>query len=375
MSCKLFEIRGTPMILWDRMGRMTEPIRVGVVGFGLAGRIFHTAVISAVPGLALAGIVKPTGEQAREAYPDVPCYRSLDAMLADESISLVVVATPSGNHHEVAAACLNAGRNVVIDKPFTLTSDEAAALIRLARERKLLLSAYQNRRWDGDFMTIQKILASGQLGRLVSYESHFDRFRPEPRLDVWRESGGPGSGTLFDLGTHLMDQALTLFGAPSSITASVRTDRDLSVADDAFDVWLGYEGEHTLTVKLSASSIARIPGARFALHGMRGSYVKFGLDPQEQQLKDGLSFTSPGFGVDPDGEWGSLQILEEPPRRIPTENGDYREYYANVRDALLGKAPLAVTADQAWRTTRLVELARQSSEERSTLKVDFSKQP
>lgn len=354
---------------------MTEPIRVGVVGFGLAGRIFHTAVLSAVPGLHLAAIVKPTGEQAKEAYPQVPCYRSLDEMLDDKSIHLVVVATPSDNHYQIAEECLSDGRHVVIDKPFTLTSAEAAALIRLARERGLQLSAYQNRRWDGDFLTVKKILDSERLGRLISYESHFDRFRPEPRLEVWRESGGPGSGTLFDLGTHLIDQATALFGSPSHITASVRTDRDHAVSDDAFDVWLTYSGQHNLTVKLCASSIARIPGARFTLHGMRGSYVKHGLDPQEQQLKDGVSFTAPGFGVDPESEWGTLQILEEPPRRIPTENGDYRNYYANVRDAVLGKTPLAVTAEEAWRTARLIELARQSSKEQRTLPVDLSDQP
>lgn len=354
---------------------MTEPIRVGVVGFGLAGRIFHTAVISAVPDLHLAAIVKPTGEQAKEAYPQVPCYRSLDEMLDDKSIHLVVVATPSHNHYQIAEECLSDGRHVVIDKPFTLTSAEAAGLIRLARERKLLLSAYQNRRWDGDFLTVKKILATGTLGRLVSFESHFDRFRPEPRLDVWRESGGPGSGTLFDLGTHLIDQAANLFGTPASITASVRIDRDQAASDDAFDITLAYQGEHNLIVKLCASSIARIPGARFTLHGMRGSYVKFGLDPQEQQLKDGLSFTAPGFGVDPESDWGTLQIMEDDKRRIPTENGDYRGYYANVRDAILGKTPLAVTAEEAWRTTRLVELARQSSKEQRTLAVDLADQP
>jgi scyllo-inositol 2-dehydrogenase (NADP+) len=354
---------------------MTDPVRVGVIGFGLAGRIFHTAVVSATPGLHLAAIVKPTGDQAKAAYPHVPCYRSLDEMLDDKSIHLVVVATPSDNHYQIAEECLSAGRNVVIDKPFTLTSLEAAGLIRLAREHKLLLSAYQNRRWDGDFVTVKNILSSGELGRLVSYESHFDRFRPEPRLEVWRESGGPGGGTLFDLGTHLIDQATTLFGTPTSITASVRIDRDHARVDDAFDIRLSYEGEHALTVKLSASSIACIQGARFTLHGMRGSYLKFGLDPQEQQIKDGLGFDSPGFGDDPESEWGTMKILDEAPRRIPTERGDYRGYYANVRDALLGKSPLAVTAEQAWRTTRLVELARQSSKEQRTVPVDLSDQP
>ncbi len=296
-------------------------------------------------------------------------------MLDDKSIHLVVFATPSDNHYQIAEECLSDGRNVVIDKPFTLSSAEATGLIRLARDRKLLLSAYQNRRWDGDFLTVKKILTSGTLGRLVSYESHFDRFRPEPRLEVWRESGGPGSGTLFDLGTHLIDQAVALFGSPTLITASVRTDRDGAVSDDAFDIQLTFSAKHSFTVKLSASSIARIPGARFTLHGMKGSYVKYGLDPQEQQLKDGVSFTAPGFGVDPESDWGALQVMDEPPHRIPTENGDYRGYYANVRDALLGESPLAVTAEEAWRTTRLVELARQSSKEQRTLSVDLSDCP
>ncbi len=354
---------------------MTEPIRVGVVGFGLAGRIFHTAVLSAVPGLHLAAIVKPTGEQAKQAYPHCPCYRSLDEMLDDKSIRLIVVATPSASHYQIAEECLSDGRNVVIDKPFTLTSAEAAELIRLARTHGLLLSAYQNRRWDGDFVTVKKILGDGKLGRLVSYESHFDRFRPEPRLGVWRESGDPGSGTLFDLGTHLIDQATALFGTPTHITASVRIDRDHAVSDDAFDLRLTYNGDRALTVKLSASSIARIPGARFTLHGMQGSYVKFGLDPQEQQLEDGLGFDSPGFGEDPESDWGTLQVMDEAPSRIRTERGDYRGYYANVREAMLGRTPLAVTAAQAWRTTRLVELARQSSKEQRTLAVDLSDQP
>lgn len=355
--------------------RMSEPIRVGVVGFGLAGRIFHTAVIDAVPGLKLQGIVKPTGDEAKAAYPDVPCYRTLEQMFADTSIRLVVVATPSHTHFEVAEHCLREQRHVVIDKPFTLTSEEASKLIDMARERNLLLSAYQNRRWDGDFKTVQQILAGGELGRLVSYTSHFDRFRPEPRKGIWRESGGPGSGTLFDLGTHLIDQATTLFGTPTRIAANVRIEREEGQSDDAFDIRLIYQSQYIMVVRLSASTLARIPGARFSLHGTRGSFVKFGLDPQEQQLKDGLGFDSPGFGEDPEADWGTLHILDEAPRRIRTERGDYRAYYENVRDALAGKTLLAVTPAEAWRTTRLVELARKSSAEQRSIPVDLHDQP
>jgi predicted dehydrogenase len=282
------------------------------------------------------------------------------------------VATPSFSHFEVAEECLRADRDVVIDKPFALTSDEAAKLIHLARERKRLLTVYQNRRWDGDFKTVEKILVSGELGRLVTFESHFDRFRPKPRHEVWRESGGPGGGTLFDLGAHLIDQALTLFDKPDSIFASVRIDRDNGAADDAFDITLFYP---RFIAYLRASTIARAPGPRFTLHGTEGSFVKFGLDPQEEALKGGATFETPGFGHESEAEWGKLYLENAEPQSIETEAGDYRGIYANVRDALLGKTKLAVTPEQAWRTTRLIELARESSSLGRVLPVDFSHQP
>lgn len=358
---------------------MPAPIRVGVIGFGLAGRVFHTFFVHAVPGLELAAIVQRSGDDAAKAYPHAQQLRSVDELLADSSIQLIVVGTPSDTHYEIARQCLLAGRHVVIDKPFTLASAEAAGLILLARERKLLLTAYQNRRWDGDFLTVQQILASGELGRAVSFESHFDRFRPEPRLAVWRENGGPGGGTLFDLGPHIVDQALTLFGAPSAITASVRAERPGALVDDAWDLLLEYgrggSGSAPITALLRATTTACIPGPRFVLHGTQGSFLKYGLDPQEDQIQSGMPVDNPAFGQDPESDWGELRPAGGASRRIPTLPGDYRGYYANVRDAILGVAPLAVTPEQAWRTTRLIELARESSAQGRRLPVDFSGQP
>jgi scyllo-inositol 2-dehydrogenase (NADP+) len=351
---------------------VTDTIRAGVIGFGLAGRIFHTAVISATPGLELAAIVQRTGDEAARAYPHIQICRSIEELLADASIRLIAVGTPSFSHFEVAERCLRADRDVIVDKPFVLTSDEAAQLIRLARERKRLLTVYQNRRWDGDFKTVEKILVSGLLGRLVTFESHFDRFRPQPKREVWRESGGPGGGTLFDLGSHLIDQALTLFGTPARIFATVRVDRDNGAADDVFDITLFYP---RFTAYLRASSLARAAGARFTLHGTQGSFIKFGLDPQEDQLKAGSNFDTPGFGRDPEERWGRLYLEGATPEHIETEVGDYRGIYANVRDALLGEAKLAVTPEQAWRTTRLIELARESNSQGRVLPVDFSGEP
>lgn len=359
------------------MAALQEPIRVGVVGFGLAGKVFHTAVVEATPGLELACVVQRSGNQAAQVYPNVRLVHSVEEMLGDVGIQLVVIATPSYSHYELAKQCLREQRHVVIDKPFTLTSDEAADLIRIAREKKLLLTAYQNRRWDGDFRTVQHLLASGELGRLVSYESHFDRFRAQPRRTVWRESGGPGGGTLFDLGPHLIDQALVLFDRPDTIFASVRAERDNAAVDDAFDIFLEYEHPRPFSVLLRATLTACSPGPRFVLHGTQGSFVKWGLDPQEAQLKEGMWFDAPGFGEEPQAAWGELAAcsVEQPSRRVPTLRGDYRGLYENVRDVLLGKAELVVKPEQAWRTTRLIELARESSAHGRRLRVDFSSQP
>jgi predicted dehydrogenase len=281
-------------------------------------------------------------------------------MLRDTSIRLVVVATPSYSHFEHALQCLRAGRNVLIDKPFTLTSGEARQLIDEARERGVLVTAYQNRRWDGDFVTLKQVIASGELGRLVAFESHFDRFREAPRRDVWRESGVPGGGILFDLGPHLIDQATSLFGNPETVWGDVRIDREEGVTDDAFDIMLRFDG---VTAFLRSTLTGAFKGPRFVLHGTKGSFVKWGLDPQEDALKAGAKFSDAGFGEERESQWGELVIPGQPVRKIRTIAGDYRGIYANVRDAILGTQQLEVTPEQVWRTTRLIELVRKSSAE------------
>ena len=338
---------------------MSETIRVGVIGFGMAGRYFHTAVIAETPGLELACIVQRSGNAAAEAYPNVKIARSIEEMLADESIRLVVVATPSSEHYEHAAQCLRAGKNVVVDKPFVLKADEARKLIEIAHEHKVLLSVYQNRRWEGDHVTLKGVLAAGELGRVVVFESHIDRYRALPRLGAWRENGGVGGGILFDLGSHLIDQACAFFGDPESIWADVRIERDDAVSDDAFDIQLKFAGG--VTGWLHSSLTTKFASPRYVVHGTKGSYVQWGMDPQEGQLKEGKKFSDPGFGERPESEWAELHLDGEPVRKLKTAKGDYRGLYANVRDAILGTGKLEVTPEQAWRTTRLIELARQSS--------------
>lgn len=330
---------------------------VGLVGFGTAGRVFHAPVIRAVDGLRLAVIVRRGGEPAA-GYPGVAVVRSVDELLT-RPVDLVVIATPNASHHPIARQCLLAGRHVVVDKPLATTVAEAEALVRLGRETGRLLSVYQNRRYVGDFVTLQQIVAGGALGRVTAFESHFDRFRPGLKADAWREQPLPGSGVWFDLGSHLLDQALVLFGVPQAVSADIRVERDGAAVDDAFDVTLHYP---RLRGYLRASMLAASPGPTFAVHGTAGSFVKYGLDPQEAALKAGRTPDEPDWDQEPPERYG---ILTTPrgARPIPTIPSSFTRYYENVRDAALGKAQPAVTPEHALAVMRGLELAARSSRE------------
>jgi scyllo-inositol 2-dehydrogenase (NADP+) len=336
-------------------------IDVGLIGFGFGGRTFHAPVIRSVPGLRLAAILQRNGSEASEQYPDVRIVRTLEDLLAINGIQVVVISTPNVTHSELGRQCLIAGKDVVIDKPLAATYEEGVALARVAKENKRLLSVYHNRRWDGDFKTVRKLVESKTLGRLVLYQSHYDRYRPQLRPGAWRERVEPGSGVLFDLGVHLIDQAMQLFGKPNSVGAEVRCERDGAIVDDAFDVILHYPGMRAV---LRASMLACAPGPRFLLRGTAGSYLKTAFDPQEDALKCGETPGGDSWGREAQERWGTLSTPEGDKinaRPVPTEQGDYRGYYENIRDAILGRAQLAVTPEQAADVLLAVELARESS--------------
>jgi predicted dehydrogenase len=338
-------------------------IDVGLIGFGFAGRTFHAPVISTVEGLRLAAIFERHGSDAAQRYPQTRVVRSLDELLARESVQLIVVATSNTSHFELAKQCLLAERHVVVDKPFTTTYAEAAELVNLAEKHQRIITVYQNRRWDGDFLTVQRLLAENKLGRIVFYESHFDRFRPHVR-DVWREQPEPGSGLLFDLGPHLIDQAILLFGLPEAITADVRIEREGAKVDDAFDIVFHYPKMRAL---LRAGVLVSTPTPRFAIQGTEGGYLKYGLDPQEDALKRGETPSGEFWGYEAPERWGTLLLARGDSfsrDQFPTVPGDYRQYYANVRDAILGKSPIAVTPQQALSVMRTLELAIESSQQR-----------
>jgi predicted dehydrogenase len=319
--------------------------------------------------MELACILERRGTRAQEKYPGIRVVRTLDEMLADKQIQLCVIATPNDSHFDLTRACLLADRDVVVDKPFAPTLRESQELVRLAAERGRLITVYQDRRWDGDFGTIKQIVQSGRLGTIVEYECRYDRFRPEPKPNAWREKADqPGSGVLFDLGPHVIDQALVLFGEPKSITASAFCERATSQVDDSFDVCMEYP---QLRAMGRARIIAYAPGPHFLIHGTNGSFVKYGMDPQEARLRadnypQGTDWGT-DWGVEPEELWGTLSLVGEPAVKIKTDRGDYRGFYANVRDAIETKSPLDVTPEQALRTMRAVILAHKSSREKRTV--------
>jgi scyllo-inositol 2-dehydrogenase (NADP+) len=341
-------------------------IRVGLIGFGLAGQAFHAPMIRGVAGMELACILERHTDNAKKRYPEVRVARSLDELLSDKTIQLCVVATPNDSHFPYTKACLEAGRDVVVDKPFTPTMAEAEQLVRLAETRGRLLTVYQDRRWDGAFLTVKRLVAAGTLGNVMEYESRFDRFRLGPKSGAWREQADfPAAGVLWDLGPHVLDGAMVLFGEPESIWASAFCQRPTSTIDDAFDVQMIYP---SLRATLRARIIAYAPGPHLLLHGTEGSFVKYGMDPQEAILRspncpDGLDWGQ-DWGLESEECWGTLSRVNEPPRKIRTERGDYRGFYANVRDAIEKKGTLDVPPDQALRTMRALLLAHKSSRER-----------
>ena len=348
------------------------PVRAGLIGFGFAGRTFHAPLLLSTPGLVLAAVVSRQPQAVRDALgPGVQVHADAADLLARDDIDLVIIATPNDSHHPLARAALESGKAVVVDKPFTLDAREAEDLIALAERRGLLLSVFHNRRWDGDFLTVRDLVASGRLGRLVHVESHFDRFRPQVRTR-WREAGGPAGGLWIDLGPHLLDQALQLFGWPEALSADIATVRDGAQADDWFDARLRYA--NGLIVSLHASALAASAGPRFVLHGTRGGYRKWGLDAQEDALRAGQR-PDPAhlaaWGADPNaGElraWpaDSIALDAEPTLQAwPTLNGRYPHYYSAVCEALRGTGPNPVPAGQALAVMRLLDLGRQSAMDR-----------
>ncbi|EOG3602199.1 oxidoreductase [Enterobacter cloacae] len=343
---------------------MSDSIRVGLIGYGYASKTFHAPLIAGTPGMALAAMSSSDATKVHADWPTVPVVSEPKHLFNDPNIDLIVIPTPNDTHFPPAKAALEAGKHVVVDKPFTVTLSQARELDALAKSLGRLLSVFHNRRWDSDFLTVKALLSEGTLGEITFFESHFDRFRPQVR-NRWREQAGPGSGIWYDLAPHLLDQAVNLFGLPVSMTVDLAQLRPGAQTTDYFHAILSYPQRR---IVLHGTMVAAAESARYIIHGTRGSYVKFGLDPQEDRLKNGERLPQEDWGYDMrDGVVTKVEgetLVEE---TLLTSPGNYPAYYAAVRDALNGTGENPVPASQAIQIMELIELGIESAKHRATL--------
>lgn len=337
------------------------PLNVALIGYGFVGKVFHAPLIVHTPGLVLHTVASSDSAKVLADYPDMRVVDTPEAAFADPDIHLVVIATPNSTHASLAHAALEQGKHVVVDKPFTLDLAQAREAIAHAARMDRLLSVFQNRRWDADFLCLQQLLAQDALGEVAELHSHFDRHRPQV-ADRWRESEQPGSGLWYDLGPHLLDQALELFGMPLAITADITLQREGAKAPDYFHVLLRYAKHRVI---LHAGSLVTAHGLRFAVHGARGSYMKRGMDIQEAALRAGVKPGQNDWGKDPSpGELHRPHGGNATTKRVQGPPGDYRQYYAAIRDAIMHGGLPPVTPLQALQVMALLEWGIQSNDER-----------
>jgi len=341
--------------------KQSDLLQVAVLGYGFGGKTFHAPLVSGIPGMRLTHIVSSDPAKVNKDWPEVTVLPKPEDAFALPEIDLVVVATPNETHFDSARRALQAGKHVVVDKPFTTTEKEALELEALAKKSGKVISVYQNRRWDGDFLTIRKLMKSGTLGEVVQFESHFDRFRPELRIS-WKEQPRPGAGLWYDLAPHLIDQALQLFGLPETVYADFAQQRTDTKMDDYFHALLRY-GQ--MRVILHASALIAGKALRFAVNGRKGSFTKYGLDTQEDAL---IAGERPKSGTDwnRDPQSGVLMLAqgsEFETRTLPNEPGNYLHYYEAVRDAIMHGAPNPVPAEEALAVMRVLDLGLRSAQE------------
>jgi predicted dehydrogenase len=348
---------------------MSSIIRTGIIGYGLSGRVFHAPFVDITEGFELTKISTSKPERIQlinERYPKTTVVPNPQDIINDPDIDLVINTSPNTDHARWVREALLAGKHAMVEKPFTVSVKEADELIDIAKQSGKILTVYHNRRFTSDTKTVKNLLDSGLLGEVHDYESHYDRYRNEPRplsRGGWREDALPGSGIFFDLGAHLIDQVLHFFGMPQAVTAEIKSQRIWTKADDHFDVRLHYPA---LSVTLKAGMLCKIPGPNYQIHGTNGSFVKYGLDVQEAALNAGAIPQGDDWGREPESIWGTINTEYKGLKingKLESERGDYREYFTNLRDAIWGKAEIAVKPEEARNVIRIIELAFESSRE------------
>jgi scyllo-inositol 2-dehydrogenase (NADP+) len=351
---------------------MRKKINAALTSFGMSGEYFHATFLDANPDFSMVKVLERHSERSKKIYPYVNVVKDFKNILSDSDIDLVVINTPNYLHYEMGKKALAAGKHVIIEKPFTPTVKEAKELINLANKKNRLLSVYQNRRWDGDFLTVKKIIENKLLGELVEFRSHFDRYRNFIKPNSWKEEEKPGSGLLYDIGSHLIDQAVCLFGKPLSVFADLRTQRKKSKIIDNFEIILNYS---KLKVILNSGFLYKQPLVRFVLSGAKGTFIKNGLDPQEDTLKTSGFKNSITWGNEPEEQWGIMNAEINGldfKGKIKTEPGKYYRYYENVYEAVTNRKKLDVKPEQVLVTSRIIELALKSNKEKKVIEyIDY----
>ncbi|MDR2809168.1 MAG: Gfo/Idh/MocA family oxidoreductase [Tannerellaceae bacterium] len=346
-----------------------KPIQTGIASYGMSGAVFHAPFLDVHPGFEIHTIVERNQDKARMRYPYVRTARSFDEMIACPDIRLVVVNTPDVTHYALARKALLADKDVVVEKPFVFDPKEGEDLIALAGERGRMLAVYQNRRWDGDFLTVRKVIQSGILGRVVEFQSSYQRFRNYIQANTWKEKADKRVGLTYNLGSHMIDQAVTLFGVPQAVYADIDSLRDQSEVDDYYHIQLIYPN---VKVSLRAGYLMREETPRYYLHGTQGSFIKYGLDPQEEILKTGAVPGTPNWGVEQDSLWGVLntEVCGIHIRgKVETVQGNYAAFYDDIYRSLCDGTPPQTDAAKVLPVIRIIEAAFRSVREQKAIPV------
>ncbi len=339
-----------------------KKINTAIAGFGFSGSIFHAPFLRINENYNLKCVVSSNPEKVQAELPDIRIESDFKKVIQDPSIDLIIITTPNNTHFPLAKDALEAGKHVVVDKPFTIYAKEAQELIQLAKLQKRILTVFHNRRWDGDFLTIKNLLSEKTLGDIYLYEAHFHRYRPTVRSQRWKEGSGLGAGILYDLGAHLIDQALCLFGLPESMDADVLRQREGAIADDYFHLTLKYGNKRVI---LKASNLVTHSGPRYEIHGTKGSFLKYGIDPQEKDLLAGKRPNQKAWGQDKEQSYGVLSV-DNLHTNVPTIPGDYGMFYKILAEAIEGKCPPPISAEEACNVIKIIEVC---------LKKTISRQP
>jgi len=347
-----------------------KPIQTAILSYGMSGEVFHGPLLHANAGFNLAVVVQRSSEKAKQHYPFVKVVKTVVEAIEDPAIELIIINTPNETHFDFTTKALLAGKHVVVEKPFTVTTQEADDLIALAKKQGKTLTVFQNRRWDGDFLTVQKVLSNKWLGKVVELEAHYDRFRNYIESNTWKEEAGKGTGILYNLGSHMLDQILVLFGMPKEIDARIGIQRPGGKVDDFYDLRLHYEG---LNVIVKSSYLVREQGPRYIVNGTEGTFLgSSGVDPQEQALKEKKIPGSAGWGMHAREAWGKLNTTINGlhvEASIETLPGDYRIFYQNLYEVIREGKPALVKPEESRDVIKLIEAAYESNKLKKSIEL------